>query len=67
MEDCPNRLIRIRTVLEMTGISRSTLYRKIDEGRFPCQIKIAERCCAWREAEVREWLRDPSAYRSDPD
>jgi hypothetical protein len=31
----PNRIIRLRTVLARTGLSRSTIYRKIGEGTFP--------------------------------
>lgn len=31
----PNRIIRLRTVLDRTGLSDSTLYRKIGEGSFP--------------------------------
>src|SRR3546814_8547591 len=35
------RIVRIKTVLARTGLSRSTLYRKIAEGTFPCQVKIS--------------------------
>ena len=36
-----DRIIRLKTVLARTGLSRSTLYRKIAEGTFPAQIKIS--------------------------
>ncbi len=55
--DSHNRILRIRTVLERTGLSRSTLYRKIEQGTFPRQFKIADRCVGWREAAVEAWLR----------
>lgn len=48
----PDRLLRINTALDRTGLSRATLYRKIQAGTFPPQIKVAERCYAWRESEV---------------
>ena len=32
------RIIRLKTVLARTGLSRSTLYRKIADGTFPRQI-----------------------------
>lgn len=35
----PDRIIRLKTVLSRTGLSRSTIYRKIAEGTFPAQIK----------------------------
>lgn len=33
----PDRIIRLNTVLDRTGPSRSTFYRKIAEGTFPAQ------------------------------
>ncbi len=64
MTEHPDRLIRLRTVMAMTGISRSTLYRKVELGTFPHQINISERCVAWRQSAVEEWLRDPKRYRA---
>lgn len=57
----PDRILRLRTVLDRTGLSRSTLYRKIDEGTFPAQIHIAARCVGWRESAILEWLDQPTA------
>ena len=37
----PDRIIRMKTVLARTGLSRSTIYRKIKEGTFPPQMKIS--------------------------
>jgi len=37
----PHRIVRLKTVLARTGLSRSTIYRKIAEGTFPPQIKIS--------------------------
>ena len=36
-----DRIVRLKTVLARTGLSRSTIYRKIAEGTFPPQIKIS--------------------------
>lgn len=55
----PQRILRIGTVLERTGLSRSTLYRKIEEGTFPRQVRIAERAVGWRESAVAGWVEDP--------
>jgi prophage regulatory protein len=56
------RILRIKTVLERTGLTRSTLYRKIEAGRFPKQIRLSERCAGWRESEVRNWMRNPMFF-----
>ena len=56
------KIIRLKTVLLRTGLSRSTLYRKIADGTFPTQHKLAERCCGWRAGEVEMWLRNPHSF-----
>lgn len=62
MTDAPDRILRIKAVLALTGLSRSTLYRKVEQGRFPKQINIAERCVGWRQSAVREWMQNPARY-----
>ena len=61
----PDRIIRLRTVLESTGLSRSTVYRKITEGTFPPQIKLGVHGAGWRESEINRWIADPVGYRPD--
>ncbi|EMK6951137.1 AlpA family phage regulatory protein, partial [Vibrio cholerae] len=41
------RLIRFREVLTMTGLSRSSLYRFIEEKQFPPQVQLGGRAVAW--------------------
>jgi prophage regulatory protein len=55
-------IIRLKTVLARTGLSRSTLYRKISEGTFPRQIKISVHGAGWRESAVGHWISDPARY-----
>jgi len=62
MSDAPDRILRLNTVLDRTGLSRSTLYRKVQTGSFPRQVKIAARCAGWRESAVNAWLRNPMFY-----
>ncbi len=57
-----DRFLRLNDVLDRTGLSRATLYRKISAGTFPPQYKLAERCCGWRESEVNIWLRSPISF-----
>ena len=58
----PDRILRLPAVLERTGLSRSTMYRKIQEGTFPKQIALSTRCAGWRESAVSEWMRNPMFY-----
>lgn len=59
------RIIRLRTVLDRTGLSRSTLYRKIGEGTFPRQVPISINGAGWHESAVERWIADPRSYRQE--
>ncbi|WP_312794544.1 AlpA family transcriptional regulator [Tianweitania sp.] len=59
----PDRIIRMKTVLARTGLSRSTIYRKIAEGTFPGQMKISANGTGWHESEVNRWIDDPTKWR----
>ena len=61
-DETPDRILRLKAVLERTGLSRSTMYRKIQQGTFPAQIRIATRCTGWRESAIKAWLRNPMFY-----
>lgn len=60
-----DRFLRLDTVLDRTGLSRSTLYRKMQDGTFPKQMRIASRCAGWRESAVEEWMRNPMAWTAE--
>ena len=60
----PDRIVRLKTVLVRTGLSRSTIYRKIAEGTFPSQIRISIKGAGWRESDINRWVADPVAWRS---
>jgi len=61
----PDRIIRLKTVLDRTGLSRSTIYRKIAEGTFPAQIKISINGAGWRESDVSLWVADPISWHTN--
>jgi len=52
------RFLRLREVLHRTGLGRSTVYRWMDEGRFPRSVRLGGRSVAWIEHEIDEWLQD---------
>jgi prophage regulatory protein len=63
--DTPDRILRIDTVRHLTGLSRSTLYRKMGNGTFPKNFRISTRCAGWRESAIREWMHNPMFYSVD--
>ena len=60
-----DRIIRLKTVLSRTGLSRTTLYRKMGEGTFPRQVKISVHGAGWRESAINRWIADPVSYREE--
>jgi|TARA_R110000824_G_scaffold118960_2_gene271640 prophage regulatory protein len=59
----PDRIIRMKTVLARTGLSRSTIYRKIAEGTFPAKLRISTNGTGWHESDINRWIENPVAWR----
>lgn len=52
------RLVRLPEVRTITSLSTSEIYRRIDEGRFPRQIRLGARSVAWAESEIHAWVTE---------
>ncbi|MDR0454839.1 MAG: AlpA family transcriptional regulator [Deferribacteraceae bacterium] len=52
------KILKINEVQLITGLSRSTIYALIEQGKFPKQIKLSERSVGWLESEVQDWLKE---------
>lgn len=51
-----NRLIHQVELLEIIGVSRSTIDRWVLSGNFPAAIKLSTSRKAWKGNEVKEWI-----------
>ena len=49
-------ILRRKQVEIKTGLSRSTIYQKLEKGIFPKPISLGDRAVGWIESEVEEWL-----------
>ena len=56
-------VLRLNSVRERTGLSRSTIYQRIQEGKFPKPIRLGMRAVGWLESEVEAWLQQRIALR----
>jgi len=56
MQNTQKRILRIRDVMAATGLSRSTLYAFIADGKFPKQVSLGPRCVGWRQVDVDRWI-----------
>ena len=50
------QFIRIRRVLEMIGVSRTTLWRMVQAGTFPRPVRITERNRGYALETVEAWM-----------
>ncbi|EJR0961158.1 TPA: AlpA family phage regulatory protein [Vibrio parahaemolyticus] len=52
------RFLKLKEVMQKTALSRSAIYRKMDEGSFPKSVSLGDRAVAWIESEVEEWMEE---------
>jgi prophage regulatory protein len=52
------KFLRLTQVRETTGLSRTTIYRKIAAHEFPRPIRLGSRAVAWVEADVIQWMNE---------
>jgi prophage regulatory protein len=51
------RFIRTRQVLEMIGVSRTTLWRMVQAGTFPQPVRVTKRSRAFLLDAVEAWMK----------
>ena len=60
------KILRLPEVKDRTGLSRSTVYLRISESRFPTPISLGGRAVGWLESEIEQWILDRiEASRTD--
>lgn len=50
-------MLRMKSVIALTGLSRSTLYRLIESGDFPPGVRLTTHTIAWPASEVANWIQ----------
>ena len=54
-----DRIVRITEVCEITGLSRTTIWRRINDGSFPPSIPLGPqgtRARGWRLSNIQTWI-----------
>lgn len=54
----PKRHIRMRELVKLVGLSRSSIYEKMKSDDFPQQVKLSVRSSAWIMSEVEDWIQE---------
>ena len=55
--------MKLPEVKELTTFSSATIYRLINKGEFPKQIKLSERSSAWSLEEIYSWIEEKKDVR----
>lgn len=50
------KIMRLKEVIECTGLGRSSIYSFIASGDFPKSIHLGGRAVGWLESEVNNWI-----------
>jgi prophage regulatory protein len=48
-------LLRIGTVVKVTGLGRSTICRLIAKADFPSRVRLTNQVVAWRRSDLEKW------------
>ena len=51
-----DRLLRRREVERITGLSNSSIYRLMPQGKFPERVYVSSKAVRWRESDINDWL-----------
>ena len=50
------KILRLKNVTEVTSMSRSTIYRLMEQGKFPKPIKLSQRIIGFLEEDIDQWI-----------
>ena len=60
-------LLRLRDVITITGLQKSAIYARSNQGKFPAPEKLTSHASAWRVGDIRTWLDNPTGWRQPND
>ena len=50
------KMLKLGEVIEITGVSRSEIYRRMKINEFPQAYNVGTKSVAWRWGEIKEFL-----------
>ena len=52
------QFLRLNQVKEITTLSKSSIYRLMEEGDFPKQVALGARSVVWVKSQVEDWCAE---------
>lgn len=59
------RILKLPEVMEMTALSRSSIYKFISENKFPKACPLGARAVGWLESEINDWISQRTEMRGE--
>jgi len=59
------RVLRIRQVVQICGLSKATIYRLILRDQFPVPIRLTPTAVGWHENEIAAWISSRARVTAD--
>lgn len=56
-------IFKLKTVCDITTLSKATIYREIKQGKFPAPIQLTNRSVGWLMSEIEEWINKKAKNR----
>ena len=59
------RFMRLKEVMQKTGLGRTSIYNFMNEGKFPQSVSLGGRSVAWVDQEIEEWIKQTIEQRNE--
>ena len=60
-----DKLLRRREVEKITGMSRSSIYRLMQEGEFPRPVRVGSVAVRWKSSDITAWIESRPVVRGE--
>ena len=59
------QILRRKQLETRLGLSRSSIYQMMADGKFPYPIKLGNRSVGWISSDIEKWLEDLQVAQND--
>ncbi|EKO3838460.1 DNA-binding protein [Vibrio harveyi] len=61
----PNRMMRLKEVMHICGLSRASIYSFMEDGSFPQPVSLGARAIGWRYQDLQDWIHEKIQERDE--
>jgi len=53
-----DRLLKLKNVIEIAGIGKSTIYSLLQKNKFPKPVRLSPRAIRFSENAIQDWIEE---------